>query len=816
MPTAVRREADQVADVAAWLRSRSDHALVGLLQSRPDLAAPLPADLDVLAARAVGRPSLLRALEDVDRLGLAVCETLVLLVDGVLTGAAAPPDAARDAAQRRDDETADADPSRGVPADDLVREVLRGAPPEQASDATCADRVRTAVASLRRRALLWDGPGGLLPVPGLRPLLPTHLGGLGRPLAVLVERLDADTPGLGASSRLVAAGHVRTVVDDLDDDARAVLEDLVAVGATPVPDTSTRDALTGAGLAVAVDGLVLELPRETGLALRGDAPLGAPPLLRPPLPTRPVAGGEPGAASDAASSQAATAAVAAVASLGELWGREPAPSLRAGGLGVRELRRAARALDVTERQAGVLAEVAAAAGLVVESRGLEPHLVPTAAFDAWLATPTEARWAALASAWLEVPRLLGMAGDASTSGRNGTVAPLGPEQVRSGAPALRREVLGVLAGLPRGHAPAAADVVAALAWDAPRRHGRARDRLVRDVLAEADLLGVLGGGALAGPGRALLQDGAPAAAQTLRPLLPAPVRELLVQPDGSLVAPGPLERDLAAEVALLADVESSGAATVYRVTERSLRRALDAGRTPEQVLDVLRTHSRTPVPQSLEFSVADVARRHGRLRAGPVGAYVRCEDEALLAEVVGSRAGAEAGLRLLAPTVAVSAGDVAPLVDALRGGGFSPVAEDAEGGVVVLADEPARAPAPPARGGRQPVRPLGVGQLSRLVKELRSASGRGRGGTRVTAAALPADEPRSRAADPVLLLDALSDAVRARRRVRLRFLDSGGRDSVRSVVPVSAAGGFVVARDPEAETTMTVALHRVTAVEPVG
>ena len=59
------------------------------------------------------------------------------------------------------------------------------------------------------------------------------------------------------------------------------------------------------------------------------------------------------------------------------------------------------------------------------------------------------------------------------------------------------------------------------------------------------------------------------------------------------MAPGGLAPELAAELALLAEVESVGGATVYRITEASLRRALNAGRTPAELRDTLRRHSAT-------------------------------------------------------------------------------------------------------------------------------------------------------------------------------------------------------------------------------
>ena len=94
------------------------------------------------------------------------------------------------------------------------------------------------------------------------------------------------------------------------------------------------------------------------------------------------------------------------------------------------------------------------------------------------------------------------------------------------------------------------------------------------------------------------------------------------------MAPGPLERELADVLGVLADVESKGGATVYRFTPGSVRRALDAGQSAADLHAFLARHSRTPVPQPLTYLIDDVARRHGRLRVGAASAYVRCDDDA--------------------------------------------------------------------------------------------------------------------------------------------------------------------------------------------
>ncbi|NEB14159.1 helicase-associated domain-containing protein, partial [Streptomyces coelicoflavus] len=128
-----------------------------------------------------------------------------------------------------------------------------------------------------------------------------------------------------------------------------------------------------------------------------------------------------------------------------------------------------------------------------------------------------------------------------------------------------------------------------------------------------------------------------AAARLLAPLFPEPLDHVLLQADLTAVAPGPLERGLADVLGVLADVESKGGATVYRFTPGSVRRALDAGQSAAGLHTFLARHSRTPVPQPLTYLIDDVARRHGRLRVGAASAYVRCDDDATLDEILADK-----------------------------------------------------------------------------------------------------------------------------------------------------------------------------------
>ena len=116
----------------------------------------------------------------------------------------------------------------------------------------------------------------------------------------------------------------------------------------------------------------------------------------------------------------------------------------------------------------------------------------------------------------------------------------------------------------------------------------------------------------------------------MRGLLPEPVDHVLAQPDLSLIAPGPLVAELADTLAVVADVESSGGATVFRVSDSSVRRALDVGWSATDLHDFFTRASRTPVPQALDYLIDDVARQHGRLRVGAIECYVRSDDHGLV------------------------------------------------------------------------------------------------------------------------------------------------------------------------------------------
>jgi hypothetical protein len=810
------------------LEARSDDSLRSLFDARPDLINPAVPDFAALAARASGRVSVQRALERLNRPQMQVLETLHLCTNT---------------------DTKHSASAAGI------RNLISG------STLAAVERI---LASLQELALVHraEPPHGTpankqryyLPVGSLKDVVGIYPAGLGRSYTELVRLQPAfaqravqlvselHRSGVaihGATTPMEAAlalQHWTSSPEALQDILSTAPERTTtllakfrnwAMGAVPQAqrkasittegsDVGPVDWLLARGLLVPLDAAHVELPHSVGLSLRGGAIINDF-ALSPPVP-------ELGSTSAALRRNAALGAIAETLRLvGEMLHavkEQPLATLRSGGVGVREMRRLADVLRIDQPRVGLLLELCGLAGLirldVDSSSWIQPPELE------WLVLPRQEQWLWLVNAWLaseRVPSMVGQpisgtpgaaAGHRAASGS--TVIALSAEAQRPDAPVVRKRILEILneltqeAAAPDGTAPVldAAAVLQRAEWAQPRM-ARRFSSLIRGVLAEAEILGLLGSGALSQLGSAVAGDDPDAALSILGEHLPAELNHVLLQADLTAVAPGYLAPALTEKLLLMADAEGQGPATIYRFSPGSIRRALDAGYGASALLEFLREHSATAVPQPLQYLVEDTAARHGQLRVGAAASFIQSEDEAGLLELLQGPKTEGLGLVRVAPTVLMSSAPPRETAHVLRTLGLSPSLEESEQPVLRLR----RVPAPHA-----PSRPVYTApRTAPEAEDVQAQLDVLRQRPAAVVSHPPGQADFGSEAATQLGLEALQRAIRLKQRISMNVVDGMGNANLEIVVPLSVSGGRVRVFDPAKDTERVLSIHRIIDIE---
>lgn len=631
-----------------------------------------------------------------------------------------------------------------------------------------------------------------------------------------VERAlaDLDAPALDAARAVLVTGSQdpAALAAALGGDEGGVDEEAVAAR---LEQLTRLCLLTAAG---PVTGLVEALrPAPAAASATGAAGAALPAPSRAPDPAELDVQDAAAVADQCA--RAAEELVRLTSALLAEWGREGAPILRSGGVGARALARTAQALDLAPAATATLIELTASAGLLGLDAEGEAWVPARPAVD-WARAELPERWARLAAAWAGSARTPWLVGTRSDDGSLRPV--LGDDVEAPWARRLRRRILMLLETLPEGASATPTWVRAALTHARPRRPVPAG--AVTAVLAEAELLGATGGGSLTRPGRVLAlsltraSDEPPARTQADAALLealeaalardlPTPVETLLVQSDLTAVVPGRPAPVLAELLERAGAVESRGGALTVRFTAESVRGALDAGLSADELVEALERFTPGPLPSALTVLIDDVARRHGAVRVRGVSSLLRAPDPAVAAGLIADARLRDLELAEAAPGVLISTAPPGRVLRELREAGLAPVLEDA-GGRLLLAPGAAdgvRRGAPP-----ESHRPGTGGPVRRrrpTASDLAAHVGRMRAGERERAGA-PA------ATDPVHVLALLRQARAARTRLRLRLAAGDGDVQERTVRVLAVESGRARLADLDRETELTAALHRIVSVEP--
>ncbi|UOQ59968.1 helicase-associated domain-containing protein [Leucobacter rhizosphaerae] len=376
---------------------------------------------------------------------------------------------------------------------------------------------------------------------------------------------------IGLASELLRADAVQRILAPLDTTRLAALLRLADADPESV-DPALVDELTRLGLVGTDDGRPAALPEVTEAIRSGLATAGVeidPSNLGPV----PELEGDPVHDTSVWYASAVTA-VGQAAEILRLVLERPGRLNRNGSIAVATIRLIAESSSVEFADASFALRALERAGLITASKASQLLLAAPGASD-WLAASYGDRWVALAEAALAKM----------------------PAPVRGALDATPAHLTEAVELLPHRFPLLPAAELAAAA----------------EFARSAEHLGLTVEGALSDPARALLDGDAAAARAVLARDLPAIASGIYVQPDLSLVVPGPLAPEDEAEIAALSRPEHVGVATTRRVTEASLADAIERGATVESARAAFTRLSLTGMPQPLDYLLTSLADRVGTI-----------------------------------------------------------------------------------------------------------------------------------------------------------------------------------------------------------
>ena len=428
----------------------------------------------------------------------------------------------------------------------------------------------------------------------------------------------------------------------------------------------------------------------------------------------------------------------------------PVRDLARGGVSLPDSKRLAAAMSVPLDKIAGLVDIAERAGLVATTN---TQWMPTANATEWISRSADERWLQLATAW-----------------HDGI-----PDEIRT-----------ILAD--RTHSYWGDGVEAYVRWLFPAGIDWMLEK-VRRYSRDAQLLGVTAERLPSSAGVALLTRTPAEAAAAMAALFPREVHQVYIQPDLTVISPGPLAPQLEARLRTIADVETRALASTYRISPSSLHHAMTLGETLEGMRAFLAEISMTGVPQPVQYLLTEAASRHGLVRVGVhgfTGSYIASPDSLLLQTIAVDPNFAPFGLRYEADRL-VSRFGVEQLFWALSDARYPIAAEDGGGNIVSLHRDQV--------SNLNPAEPQDA-QPEQLLAKLRGSQGGATG-----------DE------DQAWLSRQIEVAIRNKLLLKVTLKMPDGREVLYSLQPSSVAAGRMRALDRGADIERTLPLSSIIGVE---
>jgi len=433
-----------VASLAEELRLRGDLELSQLFQLRSDLASPVAPDFSALATRATSTPSLIRAIETLNKFQIQVLEAISVLDDPL-------------------------DPKK------LCASLNNSGEVEEVRKASDG-----AIQDLWNRALIYFDSGKIRVPRAVREILGSETAGLGPVSLAAIDFNELKTAPKGALEVLdrLTWGPPVGMIGDIKKSGSYI------------------NWLLEKNFLVQIDQERVALAREVGIHLRGGIVHKNLEIVPPKLKGKKVNSIE----SDRASLASISNVLRWIAELMDFWAEETPRSLKSAGVGAKDLKKAADHLGVSPYCAAFVAELAYAAGLIsIEG---DDRILPSSEFDLWQVKSATEQWREIINIWLKSTRVIGLINRVDSKG----ITPLGNELDRSWAPKIKSQLIHTLERNPE-IAPELDSAQKWIHWLAPKAiRSQLINEFIEWSLTELEWIGVTGAGRLSKYGSKFLAD----------------------------------------------------------------------------------------------------------------------------------------------------------------------------------------------------------------------------------------------------------------------------------------------------------------------
>lgn len=392
-------------------------------------------------------------------------------------------------------------------------------------------------------------------------------------------------------------------------------------------------------------------------------------------------------------------------------------------------------------------ELARASGLVTS---IDSRWVLTDRASWWLDVEPEERWSLLAKTWLE---LLGfIAAD---------------------------ELASQLSG--------GAGLASTLRLCFPLERFEPESRLGH-VITYSELIGLSVADELSSWTIPLVEGNLDKAAKLIAASLPQTQSRVIVQSDLSIIAPGPLTAVDERELRVFVDIEQAGLASRYRLSALSVSFGLESGLSAAAMTATLQRLSDKPLPQPVEYLLAEAEKRFGRIRViedpRTGGCFVSSTDEVLLTELATEVRLKPYALVRQDRNLLASKLNRDRVYFGLRNIGHIAIRTDKDGKLL-----------PPIRFVATASVEAETGDWAQTVARLREN-----------------DRALSESSDDEAMLQQIMLAIKLKSKIQVSYLGQDGTEVSLTLEPNGVANGRVRGRDRKADIERTLPLANITSV----